>query len=187
MSKLTGKAKAKARKMKQIEAQKAEEKSKMTMLNIHGATPVKLYQADHVAQNSFMGSAVFHTPEGKEATDTGMFIANMAYYQPNSNEPDFTGNTNKGICYVVDKKMGMPTRNATMHHVEVGKAPNSYLLQITAVGHDGSKEQHLAIIGQAIKSLPADIQKKFVGKNMYFTKTTVNHVGLAGYSGPIAA
>ncbi len=81
----------------------------------------------------------------------------------------------------------MPTRNATMHHVEVGKAPNSHLLQITVVGHDGSQEQHLAIIGKAIKSLPADIQKQFVGKNMSMQKTTVNHVGLAGYSGPIAA
>ena len=187
MSKLTGKAKAKARKLKQIEAAKAAEKAKMTMLNIHGATPIKLYQADHVAGNNVMGSAMFQFPEGKEATDEGMFIANMAYYEPKSHDPDFTGNTNKGICYVVDKKMGMTARKATMHHVEVGNAPNSHLLQITAVGHDGSNEQHLAIIGQAIKSLPADIQKQFVGKNMYFQKTTVNHVGLVGYSGPIAA
>jgi len=179
--KLTGKAKAKARKMKQIQAANAQKQSEITFLNIHGATPVKLYQANQVAGNSYMGSAVFKFPEGKEATDKGMFIANMAYYEPKSQDPDFTGNTNKCICYVSDKKMGMAKRKATMHHVEVGNAPNSHLLQITAVGHDGSREQHLAIIGQAIKSLPADIQKQFVGKNMSFSKTTVNHVGLAGH------
>jgi hypothetical protein len=186
--KLNGKAKAKARakafKTKELKAAIAKKKNNtITIANIQNTTSVELYQSNQVhkkATGTSWAPTVFAFPEGMEATDHGMFIANLAYYAPDSQLPDFTGNTNKGVNYVSATKMlDSSSRKETMHHIEVGKGRNGHLLQITVVGWDGSKKQHIEIISQAIKSVPSYIAKEFANKECCHTITDVKNVGIA--------